>query len=119
MRFTLILFLTLLVSVIIAVFASQNPVLLSIQFFGWETETSLTLVIVLAVTTGVLLTTIISSFRHFLRGIKHREALKRIEELETKCENLSKENKRFRDEIDKLTQPDEQDRVERGEVDPG
>ncbi len=102
MRFTLILTLTLAVALIIAIFAAQNPVLVTIQFFHWRAETSLAVVVVASVAVGALLHGVVSALRHLLRGIRHREALRQIEELEHERDQLQQSNEQLRGQLEGL-----------------
>jgi|GEM_PF-6646897 len=102
MRFTLILTLTLIVALAIALFAAQNPAFVVVQFFHWRTETSMAVVVVASVAVGALLHAVVSALRHLLRGIRHREALRQIEELEYELDQFKKSNDQLRQQVKTL-----------------
>lgn len=102
MRFTLTLIVFLLAAVAIALFATQNPLEVSVRFIQWEVQTSLTLVIVAAAAAGGLLIGVINLYGHLLSKLRHREATSRIRRLEMEHDEVTLDNERLRLELETL-----------------
>lgn len=78
------LFIALVCLIVIAIFIFQNPVLISVQFLGWNSpEIQLGIVILLAVITGVIFTFMLDTIRYF-------KIAKTIRELKIANKNLEK-----------------------------
>ncbi len=102
MRFTVILIIFLFAAVGIALFAAQNPMVLTVRFFHWEVQTSLIVVMVAAAATGGLLIGVVNIYRHLLSQLRHRDALNQIRRLERENDELILENERLRLEMQTL-----------------
>ena len=102
MRLTLMFIAMLLTAVAIAFFAAQNPVELTVRFFHWYAETSLAVVVVMSMAAGGLLVGAISMVRSLVFGLRHREALSRIESLEKEKAGLSDRNEELSSQIEAL-----------------
>ncbi len=102
MRLTLMFIAILLTAVAIAFFAAQNPVELTVRFFGWYAETSLAVVVVMSMAAGGLLVGVITMVRGLLFGFRHREALSRVERLQKDNEELSHQNQELTRQIEAL-----------------
>lgn len=86
------LFFTLIISVVVALFAVQNAVSVPLNFIIWTMETSLVIVILGSALLGALATlffTLMMKAKHYLKDKKTREDL----------ESLKKENGKLREEV--------------------
>lgn len=89
------LFFTLIISVIVAVFAVQNAVSVSLNFVVWTMQTSLVIVILGSALLGALATlffTLMMKARHYMQDKKAREEIA----------VLTKENTKLREEVSML-----------------
>lgn len=83
------LFIAALCLIVIAIFIFQNPVLISVQFLGWNSpEMSLGIIILLAVITGIILTFMLDTIRYFKLARTIRELKNANNKLEKRNVNL-------------------------------
>lgn len=86
------LFFTLFISVIVAIFAVQNAVSVSLNFALWTIQTSLVIVILGSALLGAIATlffTLMMKAKHYLQDKKVREEMN----------NLQKDNTKLREEV--------------------
>lgn len=88
----------LVFALIVAVFAVQNAQVVTLGFFGWGQEVSLSVVIIGAAAGGAVLAVLPLLFRHAQLRLK-------LWECEGRLDKLTAEHKRVRAELGRLTAP--------------
>jgi len=88
---TAVLFLMLLLALIIAIFAGQNPQAVHLQFFAWELETSLVAVIVGASAAGGLLVGTVGLFRQLYNRLRGTDPSSKLRQVEDERNRLQQE----------------------------
>lgn len=99
-----LLILVIILSIIVALFAVQNAVTVSLNFVFWSFSASLVLVILGAFLMGVLVATgflVAMKARHYLRDKKMQEQLKKLEIEKNK---LEADRKRLEESLHALQQ---------------
>lgn len=81
----LYLIFALILSLLVAVFAVQNAILVTVDFFAWRLEMSLVLIILTSLLTGILITSsylMKLKFNQYLSDKKFREQIEILEKKE-------------------------------------
>ncbi len=84
----------LLLAVIIAIFAVQNALVVSVQFFFWRCEASLAVVILGSTLCGALILGLVALVKQIGHKLKVRELNSRIERLEQELKKQAEELER-------------------------
>ncbi len=83
------LFIALIIATLIALFVFQNTAMVEIHFLNWASpEISLALVILLALSSGALLTFLLDSVRYFQIASRIRELTVENKKMQTELERL-------------------------------
>ncbi len=86
----LYLILAVVLGIFISVFAIQNAAPVTVKFIFWQFESSLAVLIILAILTGMLLVFLLSIPGRLKRRKELYDKQKKIRELETRLEELQR-----------------------------
>lgn len=100
MQFLMIL--ALFFSLVIAVFAVQNAVIVPINFVTWHFETSLVFVILVATALGALVVGLVGLFTRVKQGLQMKGLQSRSTKLSSELEDLSKDNETLQAKVQGL-----------------
>ena len=80
--------LALFFSLLVAIFAIQNAVVVTVSFLFWESEISLVFVILGSVAVGALIVTILGLFRQYKLGRENKRLQLKLQEVEAERDEL-------------------------------
>lgn len=98
------LFSSLVFSLVVAIFAIQNAVQVTVNFLIWNFQTSLVVVILSAAVIGALAIFSVGMFRQFSLSRKIKEYDKKVKELEAKVQQFEQ---KAEEEAAKQQKPEE------------
>ncbi len=106
MRTTVAVVVLLLMAVVMAIFAGQNPQAVQVRFFGWQMETSLVAVIMGAAAAGGILVGTVSVLRYLISGLRQREMASDLRRLKQERDELRDENQKLLSQVRQLAEED-------------
>lgn len=84
------LFMAFAMALLVAIFAQQNMVPVTVTFFLWQLETTLVMIIVGSAFVGAFISLMLAAYKHFVQYRVLRKTEQRLEQLEAELSSLHK-----------------------------